>query len=72
VREVHFTLHIGADELLRYYRGAARAVIAVTDDGLRVQFPADALRPFVTTEGVHGRFALEFDERHRFKAIRRI
>ena len=72
MREVRFTLHLGTDELLRYYRGTARAVIAVTDDGQRIQFPAESLRPFVTPEGVHGRFALEFDERAKLKGLRRI
>jgi hypothetical protein len=72
MREVRFRLSIGAEELLRYYRGDARNVLAVTDAGLRVQFPAEILRPFVTKEGVHGVFALRFDDQNRFAGIRRV
>jgi hypothetical protein len=72
MRELRFTLHLGADELLRWYRGAARDVFAVSDEGLRFQFPANVLQRFVTEEGVHGRFAISFDEQHRFAGIRRI
>ncbi|MFH1464124.1 MAG: DUF2835 domain-containing protein [Pseudomonadota bacterium] len=72
MREVRFSLSISAGELLRYYRGDARAVVAVTDEGVRVQFPAAALRPFVTVEGVHGRFALAFDAQNRMTGLRRL
>lgn len=72
MREIHFTLHINADEMLRYYRGAAQSVLARTDQGLRVQFPAEALRPFVTKDGVHGRFALRFDANNKLAGIRKL
>lgn len=64
-------LDIPSEELLRYYRGAASAVVARDQYGRRVQFPAAALRPFVTTAGVRGRFVLEVGDDHRLRDIRR-
>ncbi len=55
-----------------YYAGRVQAVQARSLDGLRVQFPAAALRPHLRHDGIHGLFELEFDTRHRFVALRRI
>lgn len=69
---LRFRLDIGAERYLSYYQGVARQVIATTREGQRVQFPAERLRPFVTHDGVHGEFALEFDANNRFVALRRL
>ena len=69
---IRFTLAISAEDYLRFYQGAARNVSAVADDGSRVKFPAEHLRPFVMHEGVSGRFELEFDETYKFIALRKI
>ncbi len=58
--------------MLRYYRGKAACVSVVAEDGRRVRFPAENLRPFVTREGIHGRFALRFDEHNRLQGMDRI
>lgn len=62
-------LAIPAIELLRYYRGAAAAVIAHDRYGRAVRFPATALRPYVTATGVHGRFELQVDDANRLVAM---
>jgi glucose-6-phosphate isomerase len=72
MREVRFSLIISAEEMLRYYRGAAKDVIVTTDTGLRVQFPAQHLQRFVTPDGVRGRFAIRFDGNNKFAGIRRL
>lgn len=71
VRRYVVDLNIPAAELLRYYRGAASAVVAHDRYGQRLQFPAAALRPFVTAAGVHGRFLLEVDEHSRLERLLR-
>ena len=53
-----FVLELPAEEYLRYYQGQAGAVIVRAEDGRRVQLPASALRPFVTEQGIYGRFQL--------------
>ncbi len=72
MREIRFSLVISSDELLRYYRGAARVVLVTTDQGLRVQLPAEIFRRFVTKDGVAGRFAVRFDERNKLVDVRRV
>ena len=67
-----FRLDISADRFLAYYRGTARAVLATTVDGRRVQFPANALRPFLSHEGVRGEFLLEFDADNKFIALHKL
>jgi len=51
-------LDISSEELLKYYRGNARNVLARAMDGTRCRFPVDALKPFVTHSGVQGKFRL--------------
>ena len=72
MREFYFSLSITADELMRYYRGSAQQVVARAQDGRCVQFPASALRPFVTHEGVRGEFCLVVDDNNRLVELRRI
>lgn len=65
-------LAIPAEEFIRLYQGSAKAVIARSDDGRQVKFPADILRPFVLHEGIYGIFKIHFDEFHKFKSIERV
>ncbi len=69
---IRFFLDISSDEYLRYYQGSAHSVVAVSEDGRRVRFPASNLRPFVTREGVHGRFELLLDSDNRLLELRRV
>ncbi len=64
-------LHVSPEEMLDYYRGAARTVHAVATNGQTVNFPASALQRHVTTEGVHGWFRLDFDEQYKFIRLER-
>ena len=70
--ELEFTLHFTPDDVLRYYRGTARQVIATLDDGRTLQFPASALQKVVTENGVHGRFRLRFDANNKFIGLERV
>ncbi len=60
------------DEFLRYYRGEVQNVLAVSEDGRTVRFPASLLRTFVTEDGVSGRFRLDFDELGRSLGAQRL
>ena len=72
MRKLRFKLAISSDDYLRYYQGQARQVAVITDNGNRLQFPAENLRPFVLQDGVHGWFELEFDWDNKFIALRKI
>jgi uncharacterized protein DUF2835 len=65
-------LVISAEEYQRLYQGAVKDVLARAVDGRRVRFPANILRPYVTHEGVRGRFQIIFDDEHRFQSIQRL
>ena len=67
-----FRLSLSASEYLAYYQGAARDVVVRSHEGPVVQFPADALRRFVTRDGVHGEFVLRVDARNKLQGIDRV
>ena len=65
-------LRIAADDYLRMYAGTAKSVVARARDGRRVRFPAQALRAFVSHEGITGCFAVDFDENMKLLGISRL
>ncbi len=69
--EYFVPLEISAEAYLRLYQGTARTVLARDTRGLKVSFPADALRPFVTREGVHGLFVIRVDASNKLLDIQR-
>lgn len=71
-QSIRFRLSISADEYLAYYQGRARDVITRADDGRKLQFPANALQPFVSHQGIHGLFELRFDANHKLLGLHRL
>jgi len=71
-RTFFIDLHIGADEFIRLYSGSANMVVARAQNGQTVRFPANALRPFVLHDGVHGTFSLAIDERNKLISVERL
>lgn len=69
--DIVFSLNISSKQYLRYYRGAARFIVARSIDGRTVKFPAGILQQFLTRDGIHGVFVLRYDENNRFLAIER-
>lgn len=67
-----FTLSLTAAEFLPFYRGTARHVVVRATTGQKVQLPAAMFRPFVTHDGVHGRFILTCDENNKATDLRRV
>jgi len=72
VRRYLVDLHIPPAELLRYYRGSASSISAVDRHGRRLQFPASALRPFVTRDGIRGTFVLQAGAGNRLERVQRM
>jgi uncharacterized radical SAM superfamily Fe-S cluster-containing enzyme len=67
-----FSLNISSDDYLRYYRGEASMVQVTADDGRRIRFPAANLRPFVSREGVQGRFEITLDKENRLQDLKKL
>ncbi len=68
-----YTVHldISAEAYREMYRGVVRNVIARDLEGRRIQFPAMALRSFVTASGIQGRFVVRVDADNRLVDIQR-
>lgn len=62
-------LAISKQELLKYYRGSARQISAIGVEGQKIRFPVTAIQPFVTHEGVFGRFQLQVNSEGRLLTI---
>lgn len=70
--KVVVNLAISAEQYLAYYRGTVKEVVARCSDGRNIRFPCTILKPFVTHNGIHGRFEISFDQNNKFKEIRRV
>ena len=69
---IRFCLNLSAERYLQFYQGRASRVSVTSVDGRRIEFPANALRPFVTSQGVQGEFRLLIDENNRLLRLERI
>jgi hypothetical protein len=67
-----FSLHLSADQYLRYYQGSVGSIQVVSECGKRLRFPASRLRAFLTHDGISGRFVIRIDENQKFIEMRKI
>ena len=66
---IRFRLAISANDYLAHYQGSAQVVVVRSEDNRVVQFPASAIRKFVTHDGIYGRFEMTIDENNKLIAI---
>jgi len=69
---VTFPLNISASDLEKYYRGHVHNILVMSDQGLKIQFPANLVQPYVNHFGVSGQFLLEYDQSGKAIALNRI
>ena len=67
-----FTLNISAADYQSFYRGIGKVIFARTENGQRVQFPANELRKFVSHSGVQGRFEIIFSRDNKLLDLRKV
>lgn len=65
-------MKLNADEYERYYRGSARYIVAMTHQGVSIQFPASAVRKFITKEGIRGNFVITMDSNHKLVSLQKL
>ena len=65
-------MQLKADEYERYYRGTVRNIIVVTHQGARVQFPASAVREFVSDDGVCGDFQITMNKDNKLVSLKKL
>jgi hypothetical protein len=71
-KPIRFRLNLSTEHYLRFYQGRANRVSVIAEDGRRIEFPANALRPFVTRLGVQGYFQLVVDADNRLLSLEQI
>lgn len=70
--ELRFHMDMSREQALRYYQGTASAVIVMSDDGQKIQFPAQHIRPFIDQDGIHGHFSIRFDANNKLIGLQRV
>ncbi len=67
-----FSPDLSAEKTLSIYEGRARHILVVTNEGLKLQFPASSFRPYVSEIGIQGQFRVKTDSRHRLQKLEKI
>lgn len=69
---IRFQLAIPAEKFMSYYQGTAQNVVVTSIDNKTIQFPASAIRQFLSHEGIYGLFEIQFDEDNKLIDIMKI
>lgn len=69
---VKFSLQIRASEIEKYYRGQAQSILVTAYSGIKIQFPANLILPYVAHDGVHGHFILTYDQHGKAISLQRL
>ena len=67
-----FSITIDREEYLRYYAGTASSVRTRTHQGVVIEFPANALKPWITHSGIAGTFSITMNEENKLVEIKRL
>ncbi len=67
-----FTVSVSAERLLAMYRGDARYLIVWSKEGLKLQLPLSNFRPFVTDEGLVGKFQVSVDQNNKLQSLKKL
>lgn len=70
--EYEFNLHLSADEYLQYYEGMAKFIQVRSRCGKTLRFPAEKMRKFVLSDGIHGTFIMRLTDNNKFISIKRV
>jgi len=70
--EFHFSMNLSRQKYLQYYAGETISIQVQSDDGLMIRFPASALKPWVTHQGVSGKFIIRFDKNHKLIELKKL
>lgn len=64
IRQYVFSVNISPEQCQRYYQGQTRYILAVTDDGTKVQLQFKHFQPYISHLGIRGRFRLTLNSTH--------
>lgn len=67
----YFSLNITSQDYLPYYQGRVQSVVVMTEQGVKIEFPAMHLRNHLTASGIKGRFCLQ-TQNNKFLSLDKI
>ena len=67
-----FNLSLSVEKTRSIYQGQVKYILVYTDQGLKIQLPAERFRTHVSEQGIHGRFRAETDDNNRLTRLVRI
>lgn len=70
--EHFFTIKASYHECLRLYSGNKKHVVIPDETGVRVSLPIHNIKPFITPQGINGRFHLTLSEHLKIKEFTQI
>lgn len=68
---IAFRLHLSAEQYKAYYQGQVKFIQVQSNDGRSIRFPASAIQKFLTVDGIHGDFVIQFDANNKLRGVRR-
>lgn len=71
-RRIRFHLALPAEKYLAFYRGTASNIVVRSVDHINIQFPASAVRCFLTHDGIFGLFEIQFNHDNKLIGVQRI
>lgn len=69
---LRFRLDLSYEQYLAVYQGTAKTVIAIADDGRRIQFPAGNIQRYLSKAGIKGYFEMELTAENKFIGIKKL
>jgi hypothetical protein len=72
VHRSRFQLALSSEKYLAYYKGKAHSIMVRSIDNKSIRFPANAIRNFLTHEGIYGLFEIQFDENNKLVGVEKI
>jgi hypothetical protein len=67
-----FSIRIEASEIEKYYQGRVRHILVKATNGLKIQFPANLILPYVTHSGVSGQFLLHYEKSGKATSLKQL
>jgi hypothetical protein len=59
-------MELSVNKCKRFYAGEFRDVVVTSDNGETIQLPMSRFRPFMTSNGLSGRFRLRLSDESKF------
>ena len=67
-----FNIYLTEKETLTFYSARNNRVKVTAENGQTLSLPWAVFKPYVTKNGISGRFAVHFDAHGKFKELRRL